>query len=308
MVNGVVQTAVAAHPQTIGADTTQPIVANTAICNQGAIDLSDLTLDLGQPSPVLTIPKNHKLLQSVRVNPVLAGTLGAGNLLFKDATQANGLLDVTVVECDAVPLGDLITQAATANATIVYSVSDLSIDGPIPQILSSKLNLGGQGLHGGIQDGKLTLANGEVNNDFTFNMIRYVKPTPVAGQTDASGATSATPTDASSTQLVPVNLPLKFSGGVSLASGLLKNFLVNVPQGLLPSRLASAFPSGLFIPLTGSSTHPTLDIQKAVEENAGSGLFNSAGNGNGGLGNLIDGLTKKHKKQPQPSSPDSSGE
>lgn len=308
MVNGVVQTAVAAHPQTIGADTTQPIVANTAICNQGAIDLSDLMLDLGQPSPVLTIPKNHKLLQSVRVNPVLAGTLGAGNLLFKDATQANGLLDVTVVECDAVPLGDLITQAASANATILYSVSDLSIDGPVPQILSSKLNLGGQGLHGGIQNGKLTLANGEVDNDFTFNIIRYVQPTPVAGQTDTSGATSATPTDTSAAQLVPVNLPLKFSGGVLLASGALKNFQVDVPQGLLPSRIASAFSGGLFIPLTGTTDHPTLDIQKALEENAGSGLLNGAGNGNSGVGGLLDGFLKKKKKPPQPASPDSGGQ
>jgi hypothetical protein len=312
MVNGVVQTAASAHPQTIGADTTQPIIANTAICNQGAIDLSDLTMDLGQPSPLLTIPKNHKLLQSVRVNPVLAGTLGAGNVLFKDATQANGLLDVTVVECDAVPLGDLITHATSANATISYSISDLSIDGPVPQVLSSVLPLGGQGIHGGIQDGKLTLANGEVNNDFALNIIRYVQPTPVAGQTPGqssdTGATSATPTDSSGTQLVPVNLPLKFSGGVSLATGALKSFLVNIPQGLLPSQWASVFPNGLAVPFTGSSGHPTLDIQKAVAENAGSSLLNGGANGNGGVGGLLNGLLNKHKKQPQPASPDSGGQ
>jgi hypothetical protein len=318
MTNGVIQTAASAHPQTIGADTTQPIIANTAICNQGAIDLSNLAIDLGQPSPLLTIPKGHKLLQSVHVNPVLAGTLGSGNLLFNDVSQANGLLDVTVIQCDGVPLGDLITHAASASATIVYSISDLSIDGPIPQLLSSKLSLGGKGLHGGIQDGKLTLASGEVDNDFTFNIIRYVQPTPVAGQTVAgqptdrqsadTGTTSATPTDSSGTQLVPENVPLKFTGGVLLASSALKNFEINVPQGLLPSKWASALPNGVVVPLTGTTNHPTLDIQKALVENAGAGLLNGGANGNGGVGGLLNGLLNKKKKQPQPASPDSGGQ
>jgi hypothetical protein len=212
---------------------------------------------------------------------------------------------VTVVECDKVPLGDLITHATDANATITYSVSDLSVDGPVPQVLSSVLPLGGQGLHGGIQDGKLTLANGEVNNDFALSIIHYVQPTPVAGQLNTSGTTSATPTDATGMQLVPVNLPLKFSGGVSLATGALKSFLVNVPQGLLPSKWASLFPNGLAVPFTGNSGHPTLDIQKAVAENAGSGLLNGSGSGGAGL---LNGLLNKHKKQPQPATPDSSGQ
>ena len=54
---------------------------------------------------MLGIAKNHKLLEQIRVNPVLADSLGAGNALFKDASQATGLLDVTIVQCDKVPLG-----------------------------------------------------------------------------------------------------------------------------------------------------------------------------------------------------------
>jgi hypothetical protein len=239
---------------------------------------------MGQPSPVLGIAKNHKLLQGVRINPVLAGSLGEGNLLFKDATKANGLLDVTIVQCDKVPLGDLIARRNDANATITYSISDLNIDGPVPKVLGSVLSLGGKGIHGGIQDGKLTLDNGEVNNNFALNIVRYVKPT-VNGQADADGTVSATPTDAAGDDLVPVNLPLKFSGGVSLASGALKNFLVNVPQALIPSKWASLFPNGLAVPFTGTTSHPSLDIDKAVAQNAGAG-------------DLLDGLLKKHKKKP----------
>jgi hypothetical protein len=185
-------------------------------------------------------------------------------------------------------------------------VSDLSIDGPVPQVISSGLKLGGQGIHGGIQNGQLTLANGEVQNDFSLNIIRYVAPTPVAGQPDAGGTTSATPTDATGQQLVPISLPLGFSGGVSLTTGNLKNFVVSVPQGLLPSQYASLFPSGLTIPFTGTSSRPTLDTQKALTANAGGAILN--GNG-GGAGALLDGFLGKHKKQsqPQPTSQDSSG-
>jgi hypothetical protein len=306
MTGGVVQTAPSATPQTIDANTTQPVIANTAICNQGAVDLSQMTLDMGQPSPVLTIAPNHKLLQAVRVNPLLASTLGAGNVLFNNATEAAGLLDVTVVQCDKVPLGDLIAHRKDAAATIIYSISDLSIDGPVPKVLSSVLPLGGQGLHGGIQNGKLTLANGEVNNDFALNLIRYVQPAS-NGLPNIDGTNSATPTDASGNQLVPVNLPLKFSGGVSLATGLLKSFLVNVPQGLLPAKWASLFPNGLSVPFTGNSGHPTLDIEKAVVANAGSGLLNGGGNNNGGVGGLLNDLLKKHKKKSADGS-DSSGQ
>jgi hypothetical protein len=211
---------------------------------------------------------------------------------------------MTVVQCDKVPLGDLLARRNDANATIVYSVSDLSIDGPVPQALSNVLPLGGQGIHGGIQNGKLTLANGEVNNNFALNIIRYQKPT-VNGQPDTSGTVSATPTDSSGEQLVPVNLPLKFSGGVLLATGALKNFLVNIPQGLLPGKWASMFPNGLAVPFTGTTSHPTLDIEKAVAQNAGSGLLN--GSGNGGAGDLLNGLLKKHKKKPA-DNPDSNGQ
>jgi hypothetical protein len=199
------------------------------------------------------------------------------------------------VQCDKVPLGDLIARRNDANATITYSISDLAIDGPVPQVLSSVLPLGGQGIHGEVQGGKLTLANGEVNNVFALNIIRYVKPT-ANGQPDSSGTASATPTDNSGAQLVPVNLPLKFSGGVSLATGALKDFLVNIPQGLLPAKWASLFPNGLAVPVTGTTSHPKLDIEKAVAQNAGSGLL--GGSGDGGAGDLLNGLLKKHKKKP----------
>jgi hypothetical protein len=304
MTAGVVETAPSASPQTVP-NTTQPLVAQTAICNGGAVDCSAITLDLTHPSPLVTIAPNHKLLQSIRLNPVLAGTLGNGNLLFKDATQANGLMDVTVVQCDQVPLSAVLSDAKSANAQITYTVTDLSIDGPVPQALSSVLGLGGQGLHGGIADGKLALAGGEADNDFAFDIIRYVK----AGSESAKGASiqnsSATAVDAAGNPLVPISLPMRFSGGILLESGSLKKFLVNVPQGLLPKKWASLFPSGLSVPFTGDSGHPTFDFAKAVTDNAGPALLKGNGAGGGDIGNLLGGLLNKHKKK---SSDDSSGD
>ena len=133
-----------------------------------------------------------------------------------------------------------------------------------------------------------------MNNDFAFNVVRY-KKADANGQTDSTDAGSDVATDSNGNKLVPVNMPMKFSGGVTLATGALKNFLVNIPQGLLPAKWASLFPNGLAVPFTGNTSHPNLDIEKAVAQNAGAGLLGGGGKGSN-PGDLLKGLLKKKKE------------
>ena len=51
MTAGVLQTAPGVSQQSTGSDTTQPIIAKTAVCNDGAVDLSEITLDMGPAIP-----------------------------------------------------------------------------------------------------------------------------------------------------------------------------------------------------------------------------------------------------------------
>ena len=295
MKSGVLTTSAgSSQPTTQLAGTTQQVIAKTALANDGAVDLSEITLDMGKPSPVLTVAKNHKLLQDVKLNPVLADSLGSANLLFKDASSASGLINMTIIQCNQVPLGDLVVKANKASAQATYSVSDLAIDGPLPSALSSGLQLGGQGLHGNLQSGSLTLADGVANNSFTFNVIRY-KKVKSNGKVDNSDAGTDNTSDSSG--MKAVNLPIKFHGGVNLTSEALINFAVDITQELLVGvnkNAAEALPNGLTVPITGTVSHAKLDIGKALIENGGS--------------NLLGGLLNKKKKKGDDSSSDNSSD
>ena len=280
---GVLTTAAGANqPTTQLAGTTQAVVAKTAICNDGAVDLSEITLDLGKPSPVLTVAKDHKLLQNVKLNPVLADSLGSANLLFKDASSATGLINMTIIQCNQVPLGELMAKATKADAQATYSISDLAIDGPVPSAMSSGLQLGGQGLHGTLQDGSLTLAEGVATNSFTFNVIRY-KKVKSNGKVDNNDPGTDSSTDTSG--MKAVNLPIKFHGGVNLSTEALIDFAVDITPGLLAGvnkNAAEALPNGLTVPITGTVSHAKFDIGKALIQNGGA--------------NLLGGLLNKKKK------------
>ncbi|MBV8781183.1 MAG: hypothetical protein JO353_07275, partial [Phycisphaerae bacterium] len=292
---GVLQTAPGTNqPTTQLAGAKTAIVAKTAICNDGAVDLSEITIDLGKKSPLVSIVKNHKLLQDVKLNPVLADTFGSANLLFKDATAAAGLINMTVVQCNQVPLSDLMTKAPSANAAITYNITDLSIDGPVPTALSSGLQLGGQGIHGGLENGSLTIANGVANNSFTINMIRY-KKLKSNGKVDNSDAGSNTQTGTTGENLRAVNLPIIFSGGVVLATEALKDFNIKITPGLLGGinkKAVDLLPNGVVVPVTGTVSKFNIDIVGAVTKSAASNLLG----GNGGAGGLGDLLNRKKKK------------
>ncbi|HMB95789.1 MAG TPA: hypothetical protein VKK61_07095, partial [Tepidisphaeraceae bacterium] len=268
------------------APATQPAMANTALCNDGALNLDNIVLDLRSPDPLLSIGRHQHLLYHVKLNPVLADTMGHGNLLFKDAEQASGLLDIEIQECKNVPLGDLIKKNPKATAAVVFNVTDLQLDGPVPQVMGQVLNLGGEGIHGNIKNGTLNLSNGLAQTNFALLFAQQVQ--------DQQGKT------------VTKNLPMTFKGGVVLASGALKDFNVTIPTELIPDKiggknLRQSLPNGLVVPFTGTTDHFKFDLVGAVTKSIGNS-FLQGGGGNGqdplqNLQNLLQGGGKKKKQK-----------
>ena len=264
-------------------------VAATAICNDGALNLNEIALDMTRPDPLLSVARKHVLLKNVKLNPVLADAIGHGNLLFKDADQASGLLDVQVIDCKNVPLGDLIKKKQNAKAQVVCSVTDLQLDGPVPAVMGQALNLGGKGINGYIKNGTLTLENGEVQSDFAVTL------TQVSQQKDEQTGRKRT---------VSSDLPLKFTGGVNLASSKLRDFYVNIPAELIRDEIGGreirkVLPGGLAVAFTGTTDKFHFDIQQAITKSVGNSLIPGIG-GDGknpleNIGDLFGGGKKKDR-------------
>ncbi|MGH7175770.1 MAG: hypothetical protein ACREJC_00190, partial [Tepidisphaeraceae bacterium] len=259
----------------------EPASPKTAWCNTGALDLDGVTIDLTSASPLVSIAKNKSILRRARLNPVLANTLGGANLLFKDADEATGLLDVTVVECEAVPVADLIGEHPRAKASIVFNVSDLKLDGPVPGVMSQVLNLGGKGIQGNIRKGSVSLANGTAKSDFAVDLTQEKEVKDKSGKT----------------KIQTIELPLKFNGGVVLATGKLQDFFVNIPSELIPKQLGGrdvqkVLPTGLRVPFTGTTDNFKFDFQKALVDSVGNNVLSPEG-----LGGLLDQLGGGKKKK-----------
>ena len=252
----------------------------TAWCNRGALDFAGITIDMTKPQMLISIPKNKPLLRSVRLNPVLADTLGGPTLLFKNADDATGLLDVTVVACDQVPLSEFAKPHPNARANISFAVSNLHLDGPVPTLLSQGLQLGGQGIDGGVEKGSIALANGTATSGFTLNLTQYEKVKDQSGQ-------KRTQENA---------LPIQFNGAVTLASGELHDFYLNIPAGLIPPSLLGGrdptklLPQGVRVPVTGTTEKPNLNLVKAITDTVGNNLLNPEN-----IGDILGGLTGKKK-------------
>ncbi|HEY1629085.1 MAG TPA: hypothetical protein VGF52_04445, partial [Tepidisphaeraceae bacterium] len=282
----------AANGAPAAAPTSAP-AATTALCNGGSLNLDGIVVDLRSPDPLVSVKAKHWLLQYVKLNPVLADSIGHDNLLFKDANQASGYFDLQIVKCKNVPLGDLITKKPDAEASVVFNMTDLQLDGPVPQAMSSVLRLGGQGIHGNIKNGQLNLSKGIALSDFSL----LLRQTGQQKTTDQNGV--------SSNQTVSKDLPMRFTGGVVLATSVLKDFQVNIPSELIPNQVGgqdvrTLLPNGLVVPFTGTTDHFKFDFAKALTKSVGNSFI--GGNGQNpldNLNNLLGGNKKKKKNSDQ---------
>lgn len=221
----------------VGALQKKPI----ASCNGGTVDLSGMVIDLGQEHPRLSTPKNHVLIHGMRLNSILANSaLGDITPLFADPQQVNGVVDLTIVECDQLPLDNLLTEqnrTNTGRAEVLLSVSELNIVNQFANFLMGIFDqqaLTGRGLQGSIKDARIIFERGIASQDLVFELGRYA---------------------------------LAFSGKVGLANQRLMPLNITLPPGMLKmidKNLLKYLPEGISIPITGTTRNFQIQLDQVI--------------------------------------------
>ncbi|HYE20503.1 MAG TPA: hypothetical protein VEA69_18795 [Tepidisphaeraceae bacterium] len=171
-------------------------------CNGGEINLGgDIRCDLnrldpkepGKIVPMLTIGKqNWSLFKGVRVTPAFARTAMGKylNTAFADAEKANGVLNVTVVYCENVPLGSMLTSPDNpGRAKLEMAMSAVEIkSGGLDWIatamtfLASRVGGGSgtgeaagalQSVEGEIEKSSVTIERGRIVHDLNLKTNRF---------------------------------------------------------------------------------------------------------------------------------------
>jgi hypothetical protein len=292
MANGVARTSAAepidARKLTIAPATEggrpRNITASTAVANDGALNLDGITIDLTASDPLLTVERRHILLRGIKLNPVLADSIGKiGAVLLLGSTQAEGLLTINVLECDRVPMGALIQHSKNAEARIAVAIENLHLNGLVPQLLSKAGNFGTEGLRGNVTDSSITLKDGVANSSLTLDVLKSVRD-------DRTGRDRLQA------------FPLKVVGDMTLKS-LSVDSQVSFPAELLSDNLKKSLPNGIVLPLTGSGGALKLDLSKIATSNLGNLIPGLGGGGSGGGGNPLEDLLKQldpnSRNQPQ---------
>jgi len=250
-------------------------------CNGGTIDLAaDIRLDLNQPDPkypgqivpLLTFGKpNWPLLKNIRITPALARTtLGKYiNTAFSEAQKANGLMNISIVYCEALPLGARAKEpGATGRAKFEMSMSAVEIQsgglgvlGTAVSFLASKAPGGGGGekgaafdsIAGSIEKSTVSIEKGRIIHDLNL-------------KTDRLGE-------------------WQFDGNLTLTNREYDYLKVRIPTGIipLPDGVRKFLPPTVTMTFSGPIAKPQLS-GKFVEE-----LFKDAVL-KGGINNLLEGL------------------
>jgi hypothetical protein len=240
------------------------INAEPAMANDGKLNLTNITLDLTHEDPLLSMPKKSRILQDVKLNPVMANSLGKfASLVMSNATEASGLLDVTVLEMNQVPLGSMIREQEKAKARLAFSVRELHLDGPVPRVVAQAIQLGGKGFNGTIKDAEVDLANGETQSDVA-----------ILFQHEAE--------DKKTGKMVMREVPLRFAGGIGMEKLDLRDFVLEIAPELLPSQVRRYVPDKLTVPCTGTVDKFNIDIGKAIMKNAPAGILQGVTGGKDG--------------------------
>ncbi len=294
--------------------------APPATVNGGTLNINGFVVDLGSPDdPRLYGPKKQRVIHHVSINPALGDKIGRFiNPTLVNAKRAQGFLDVTIDECEALALGEKLQTPESGKARIILSITDLDIANPLGGLMLGKLggalgmNLGSaeaDTFRGEIRDAVITIENGRTTQDLTI-MLRedLVAKDPVSGKEIT----------------VPKNMPLSFQGDIRL-SDLQQKLAVTLPTELVSKfvrmndkDLKKIFPNGIPIALRGTTTKPEVDLgnigQQFIEGQLKSRLTDSIGGGGKddrgagglledaikGLGGDKDKKDKKDKEKEQP--------
>jgi hypothetical protein len=217
-----------------------------AACNGGKLNLGGATVSLADATPRLNLPKNLKLLEGATLNPVFSDRFGnmINNPLFISPTEARGLVDVTVVQCDRLPLDSLVLKNAPENdgrAEFLFSIGDVYLG--TPRLLEA-LKLAGQSefarsMQGDIRESRVIIEKGRTRQDLVFNIGEKDRPLRIKG---------ATVLDTKAIDLE-----------VTIPPQLLQQL------GDVGRQLVRLYPQGVPVPFTGTATAPQPNFQKLLQ-------------------------------------------
>jgi hypothetical protein len=216
-----------------------------AMFNGGELNLDGTTVDLTDiAAPRLSMPRGLALVQNAAVNPYLINnTLGKVNPMFSQAVTAEGLLNVTVVDFDRVPLGSLLTSNASQNdgqAELSYNIRDMKLGNPL---VSTILRATGNRatLDGEVRDSTLKLQRGVATTNVTYAAIQGDR-----------------------------QYPLRIAGDVGLSSFNIGQMSLTVLTEFVQGRggdIEKYMPAELVVPVTGAVDSPNVDLAGAIQRN-----------------------------------------
>ncbi len=265
----------------------KPVGQNTAapaVANGGTLDLSNLTIDLTQEPPRLSAPANKLLISKLTINPLFANSFLAkylNNPVFT-GSDASGLMELMFVDCDALPMGSLVTQAVASNtgkADLKLSLTDLNIGFQGISGLASALKQ--DSFVANVKDGTVAVSRGLSTEHFVF----------------ASGTYSIN-IDGTVRLADEAFVPMSLSVGPMTA-------IVDRAFGVHDKNVLKYLPDRITVPLKGTVHHASVDmdqtLQRLLAEAGTKAVTNGLLNGNAGnpndspLGGLLNRLQKKKK-------------
>jgi hypothetical protein len=234
----------------------------------GTLNVNGISVDLGSESPRVSAPKNHELVKGLVLNKVMADRFGwLGSFVFKGTTETAGRANLTLVNVDRLPLGELMKQRTPANdgsAEVNLTVKELRIiGGPLGDIVG-KLPVVREITNGEIPKGRVVIANGVVTQEIVFRLS--------AGEMRTEGGI-----ELASERLMPITL--------YIAPAFIKDRLGLIGENL---RLGD-----LPLTITGTVSQPKYDFGAAVQTYIKNNITGLGGLGSG----LLDGLRGDERRK-----------
>ena len=198
----------------------------------------------------------------MQLNNVLTDALGdwAKNPLFRNAVEGGGVLNVSVVKLNDLPVDGRLNDVDPANtgeATVKVSIHGLKLSSPFSQKLGAGTGVGRLlgNLDGDVSEYTVTIKGGVTHHDMTLRL----------GALDG---------------------PIRLTGGVRMDNLALSEMRLILPPQMLQHipkfgpQLAKALPKGLEMPITGTLDSPQFDFGEVLKANLGDNLLKGIFSGN----------------------------
>jgi len=236
-----------------------------ATCNGGTLNIGVFRVDLKSDPMLVSLPRVNggaplAILNNVSINPAMSKSiLGKvlNNPAFVNANQAQGLVTVSILHLDKMPLSGLLTQASPDNqgtAEVQYSVRGLVLGSPLLAVF------GNASMSADINNADVKVAGGNVTEDTTM--------------------------------MIDGNKPLRFAGVVVLATEQFAPMTAYIPPALfarlIPAQDRQFVPDQIILPMKGDMSNPKLELDKAIAQTIQQGAKKAAVNG------LLQGLQHIH--------------